>query len=142
MVIFKAVCGRNSSFAYFPLEFLILDTDIRIFVMLKILAVKLCLAFVKNKVGDKKFAALGFKNRVVLIFGYIFIEGKAHGNIVFVAVNMISVFGGIIFEAFANQPLCENLSAEDAKELFKEMCLNTREYLDEFYELDTYFPNK
>ena len=49
---------------------------------------------------------------------------------------------GTIFEAFANQPLCENLSAEDAKELFKEMCLNTREYLDEFYDLDAYFTNK
>lgn len=46
---------------------------------------------------------------------------------------------GKIYEAFVNQPLCENLSAENAKELFKEMCLNTREYLDEFYELDTYF---
>jgi alpha-galactosidase len=46
---------------------------------------------------------------------------------------------GTIFEAFANQPLCENLSAEEAKELFKEMCLNTREYLDEFYDLDGYF---
>lgn len=49
---------------------------------------------------------------------------------------------GKIYEAFVNQPLCENLSAENAKELFKEMCLNTREYLDEFYELDSYFSNK
>ena len=46
---------------------------------------------------------------------------------------------GTIFEAFANQPLCENLTVEEAKELFKEMCLNTREYLDEFYDLDGYF---
>ena len=46
---------------------------------------------------------------------------------------------GIIYEAFANQPLCEILSETEKKELFKEMCLNTREYLDEFYDLDGYF---
>ena len=40
-----------------------------------------------------------------------------------------------IFEAFANQPLCESLSEADAKALFQEMCINTREYLDEFYQL-------
>ncbi|MGN1156723.1 MAG: alpha-glucosidase/alpha-galactosidase, partial [Agathobacter sp.] len=40
-----------------------------------------------------------------------------------------------IFEAFANQPLCEALSEADAKALFQEMCINTREYLDEFYQL-------
>ncbi|MBQ8624968.1 MAG: alpha-glucosidase/alpha-galactosidase, partial [Agathobacter sp.] len=44
-----------------------------------------------------------------------------------------------IYMAFANQPLCGALTAEEAKELFKEMCYNTREYLDEYYNLDDYF---
>lgn len=42
-----------------------------------------------------------------------------------------------IYEAFAAQPLCEELNPADCKALFKEMCLNTREYLDEFFDLDT-----
>ena len=40
-----------------------------------------------------------------------------------------------IFEAFINQPLCDGLDRADAKALFTEMCLNTRAYLDEYYDL-------
>lgn len=42
----------------------------------------------------------------------------------------------IIYRAFINQPLCSNLSKEDGFALFKEMILNTRAYLDEFYDVD------
>ena len=45
----------------------------------------------------------------------------------------------IIFRAFVDQPLCGNLSLEEAKELFKEMCYNTRDYLDKYFDLDKYF---
>lgn len=41
-----------------------------------------------------------------------------------------------IFTAFVNQPLCSTLSKEDAAELFKEMILNTRDYLDPYYNVD------
>ena len=44
-----------------------------------------------------------------------------------------------IFAAFVNQPLCSTLSMEQAQELFKQMCLNTRTYLDPYYDLDAYF---
>lgn len=44
-----------------------------------------------------------------------------------------------IFLSFINQPLCSALSFDDAKSLFKEMCLNTREYLDEYFDLDGFF---
>lgn len=44
-----------------------------------------------------------------------------------------------IYAAFANQSLCSGLSMEESKALFKEMCYNTREYLDEYYDLDAYF---
>ncbi len=44
-----------------------------------------------------------------------------------------------LFQAFRNQPLCGCLTEEDAKALFKEMCLNTRAYLDPFFDLDGYF---
>jgi len=47
----------------------------------------------------------------------------------------------IIFRAFVNEPLCGTLSVEDAKMLFREMCLNTRAYLDPYYDLDSYFQN-
>ncbi|MDE5865008.1 MAG: alpha-glucosidase/alpha-galactosidase, partial [Lachnospiraceae bacterium] len=61
-------------------------------------------------------------------------------------VNIDTTYEGIkerdlkkIYLAFANQPLCNTLSMEQSKELFKEMCLNTREYLDEFFPIDKYF---
>lgn len=41
-----------------------------------------------------------------------------------------------IFTSFVNQPLCATLSKEDAVELFKEMVLNTRAYLDAYYDVD------
>ena len=45
----------------------------------------------------------------------------------------------VIFRAFVGEPLCGNLSIAQAKELFREMCLNTRAYLDPYYDLDSYF---
>lgn len=44
-----------------------------------------------------------------------------------------------IFAAFLNQPLCSSLTMEDCRELFREMCLNTRAYLEPYFNLDTYF---
>ena len=44
-----------------------------------------------------------------------------------------------IYAAFENQPLCAHLTSGQTKELFKEMCMNTREYLDPFYDLNEYF---
>ena len=46
-----------------------------------------------------------------------------------------------IFQAFINQPLCSSLSVENAKELFKEMCYNTVDYLKDYFDLDAYFCN-
>ena len=46
---------------------------------------------------------------------------------------------GKLYLAFANQPLCNTLTMEQSKELFKEMCFNTREYLDEYFALEKYF---
>ncbi len=40
-----------------------------------------------------------------------------------------------IYNAFENQPLCAHLSMNDTQELFKRMCLNTRQYLDPFFDL-------
>ena len=39
----------------------------------------------------------------------------------------------MIFNAFINQPLCGNLSFDEAKELFTKMCDNTAEYLKPYY---------
>lgn len=44
-----------------------------------------------------------------------------------------------VYLAFVNQPLCNTLSMEQSRELFKEMCYNTREYLEPYYGLDEYF---
>lgn len=44
-----------------------------------------------------------------------------------------------IFTVFANQPLCADLTAQQAQDLFRKMCLNTRAYLDPFFDLDSYF---
>lgn len=43
-----------------------------------------------------------------------------------------------IFVAFVNQPLCSGLALEEAEKLFKEMVANTRIYLEEFYDLESY----
>lgn len=40
-----------------------------------------------------------------------------------------------IFEAFANQPLCSNLSVDKAKELFKRMVNASSEYIKDYYNL-------
>ncbi len=40
-----------------------------------------------------------------------------------------------IYQAFVNQPLCNCLTPAESKELFKEMCLNTRKYLAPYYDL-------
>ena len=45
-----------------------------------------------------------------------------------------------LFNAFANDPLV-TCSVEDAKKLFKEMCENTKEYL-EMYDLSDCFDQK
>ncbi len=44
-----------------------------------------------------------------------------------------------IYYSFKNQALCDSLSDNDCRALFKEMCLNTREYLDPYYSIDRYF---
>lgn len=44
-----------------------------------------------------------------------------------------------IYLSFRNQALCSSLSDEDCFALFKEMCYNTREYLDSYFDLDTFF---
>ena len=61
-------------------------------------------------------------------------------------VNIDTTYEGIkerdlnkLYVAFANQPLCNHLTMQESKELFKEMCYNTREYLDSYYDLDSYF---
>lgn len=46
-----------------------------------------------------------------------------------------------IFRSFKNQALCSSLSDADAKSLFKEMCMGTRKYLDDYFDLDQYFKN-
>ena len=61
-------------------------------------------------------------------------------------VNIDNTYEGIkernldkIFQAFINQPLCNCLTMEQAKDLFQEMCRNTRAYLDPYFDLDGYF---
>ena len=61
-------------------------------------------------------------------------------------VNIDTTYEGIkerdlnkIYLAFANQALCNTLTMEQSFELFKEMCYNTREYLDDYFDLDGYF---
>ncbi len=44
-----------------------------------------------------------------------------------------------IFASFVNQALCGALRREDAEALFREMCFNTREYLEPWFDLDGYF---
>ena len=44
-----------------------------------------------------------------------------------------------IFQSFVQQPLCTGLGLVEAKELFVQMCRNTRAYLDPHYDLDAYF---
>lgn len=68
-------------------------------------------------------------------------------NLVYRAcVNIDTCYEGIkerdlekIYTSFANQSLCGTLSMEESRALFREMCMNTRAYLDGYYELDRYF---
>ena len=46
---------------------------------------------------------------------------------------------GKIYAAFADQPLCGHLTMEESFDLFRQMCYNTQEYLDSYYDLDAYF---
>ncbi len=41
-----------------------------------------------------------------------------------------------IFTSFINQPLCSSLPIDKCKELFKNMILSTKEYLQEYYDLN------
>jgi len=41
-----------------------------------------------------------------------------------------------IFQSFIQQPLCTSLSISQARDLFRQMCRNTREYLDPFFQID------
>lgn len=43
---------------------------------------------------------------------------------------------GRIFTSFVNQPLCADLSKEQAYELFSDMVVNTRKYLNGYYDVD------
>ena len=61
-------------------------------------------------------------------------------------VNIDTTYEGIkernlgkLYAAFANQPLCNHLTMEESWELFKQMCYNTCEYLDPYFDLDAYF---
>ena len=61
-------------------------------------------------------------------------------------VNVDSTYAGIkernlekIYQAFANQPLCNCLTMDESKKLFREMCFNTREYLEPYFDLNSYF---
>lgn len=44
-----------------------------------------------------------------------------------------------LFLAFMNQPLCNSLTMEDGKKLFKEMCEGTRKYIEPYFELDSFY---
>ncbi len=59
------------------------------------------------------------------------------------AVNTDTCYRGIktrdldvIFESFVNQPLCSTLSLQQARELFVEMLVNTRRYLDQYFDIE------
>jgi len=43
----------------------------------------------------------------------------------------------LIFSAFVNQPLCASLTTPQCRELFREMCQNTRGYLDPYFDLSS-----
>jgi alpha-galactosidase len=74
----------------------------------------------------------------------------AVANMVYRAcINIDTCYEGIkernldkIYASFVNQPLCNTLTMEQSQALFKEMCYNTKEYLEEFYDLDSYFKSK
>lgn len=58
-------------------------------------------------------------------------------------VNIDTTYEGIkerdlgkIYAAFANQPLCGTLTMEQSEALFREMCQNTRAYLEAYFDLE------
>lgn len=60
--------------------------------------------------------------------------------------NIEELFEGIkernldkIFSAFLNQPSCDGLTIDEGRALFKEMVLNTKDYLNEYFDLKGYF---
>ncbi len=62
------------------------------------------------------------------------------------ALNIEEVYQGIkhkdlkrIYNAFKNDPLLSNLGLEESKALFKEMIFNTKDYLEDYYNLEEYF---
>jgi galacturan 1,4-alpha-galacturonidase len=64
------------------------------------------------------------------------------------ANNIESLYEGIknrdlnqIFESFINQPLLDGLTIVQARALFKEMIENTREYLDQYFNIDGFLNN-
>ena len=61
-------------------------------------------------------------------------------------VNIDTTYEGIkerdlgkIYAAFANQPLCNTLTMGQSEALFREMCQNTRAYLETYFDLERYF---
>ncbi|MCM1439110.1 MAG: alpha-glucosidase/alpha-galactosidase [Roseburia sp.] len=60
-----------------------------------------------------------------------------NGEALYYAIKRRDLNG--VYQAFANQPLCSSLTPEDSAALFKEMCFNTRAYLDPYYDLNGYF---
>lgn len=44
-----------------------------------------------------------------------------------------------IFSSFRSQALCSSLSYNEAYDLFREMCIGTRKYLDPYFDIDSYF---
>ncbi len=65
------------------------------------------------------------------------------------STNIDTLYEGIkerdldkIYASFVDQALCSSLTLEDSFELFKEMIINTRGYLDDYYEIDKYFNKK
>lgn len=58
-------------------------------------------------------------------------------------LNVEALYDGIkrrdlnaIYQVFVNQPLCSTLNFEESRALFKEMCENTRKYLEGYYEIN------
>ena len=45
----------------------------------------------------------------------------------------------LLEQTFASQPLCCHLSKQQSHQLFKQMCYNTQEYLQPYFDLDSYF---
>lgn len=58
-------------------------------------------------------------------------------------LNVEALYDGIkrrdlnaIYQVFVNQPLCSTLNFDESRALFKEMCENTRKYLEDYYEIN------